>query len=79
MACECVTSTPIPPLLNHGYEVYYFNVSVAMAHIMCVLKVATISHTILSLNRFYLVLVELGPQPARGAFSVNLAVRLIAC
>ena len=44
MACvTCVTSTPIPPLLNHGYEVYYFNVSVVMAHIMCVLKVATIS------------------------------------
>jgi hypothetical protein len=42
MACvTCVTSTPSPPLLNPGYKVYCFNVSVVMAHIICVLKVAT--------------------------------------
>jgi hypothetical protein len=44
MACvTCVTSTPSPPLLNPGYKVYCFNVSVVMAHIICVLKVATLT------------------------------------
>ena len=92
MACvTCVTSTPSPPLLNPGYEVYCFNVSVVMAHIICVLKVRQLlafislghkaNYGLIYNSAPKLVFVELGPQhqPARGAFSDNLAVRLIGC